>query len=230
MWLWIPLVIALEASAQTVPAPRPVAPAPAPAPVGGPSLVERIEARYAKVQTLRMAFTQTVKSPLYGDQSQTGTVAFARPGKMRWQFSEEHKQYISDGSTMWMVLEQDKQVWRYANWDPAGSPESLLHSLDHLDELFSIVTQTSTAEGHVLKLFPVAEGGVVNVLLELSPDLDVRKVTLIDSMDTRTELVFTAVEVGVALPPETFTYTPPAGIEVIDASLPTGSPAPQDSP
>lgn len=225
MWLWIPLVVALDASAQTPPAPRPVAPAPAPAPVDGPTLVQRIEGRYGKVDTLRMAFTQTVRSPLYGDQVQTGTVAFARPGKMRWTFAEDKKQYISDGATMWMVLEGDKQVWRYANWDPSGSPESLLNSLDHLDELFTVVTQASNADGHALKLLPIADSGVATVLLDLSPNLDVRKVTLIDSMDTRTELAFTAVEVGPSLPPETFTYTPPADFELIEAAFPT-----QDSP
>ena len=180
-------------------------------------LVARVEAHYATVNAMTARFTQTVASPLYGDQVQTGTVQFARPGKMRWFFEKEQKHYVGDGATMWVYLEAEQQVFRYRGWDPSGSPESLLHSLDHLDELFTVGVEKTGPEGHVLTMRPKNPVGLSQVQLWLAADLGVERVVVTDTMETRTELVFTDLKQNPPIAADTFVFTPPAGIEVIDA-------------
>ena len=107
MLVWMPLLAAALAEEPARPAVDPV--------------VARIEARYADISALKMGFTQTVASPLYGEMVQSGTVVFARPGKMRWRFTEEKKHYIGDGAVMWVYLEADKQAFKYSGWDPSSS-------------------------------------------------------------------------------------------------------------
>lgn len=185
-----------------------------------PPAVERVEAKYAKVDTLQMTFSQTVESPLYGKQTQTGTVAFQRPGKMRWDFAGEGKHYIGTGSAMWVYLENEKQAFKYDNWDASGSPESLLASLDNLDQLYTVTVDKSDDTGTLLTLRPRGDATYDHVKLALTGDLVVSSVTVIDAMETRTVLSFDKVELGPELPADTFTFTPPEGVEVIATGLP----------
>lgn len=208
----IPLLFASAALAQ--------APTEGPETSSVPPVVDRIEAKYADVPKLKMTFTQTVESQLYGKQTQTGTVAFARPGKMRWDFAGEDKHYISDGSTMWVYLAADKQAFKYENWDADGSPESLLSSLDNLDRLYTVSVDKTDDTATVLSLKPRANATYDHVKLALNGELVVQTVTVFDAMGTTTTLAFTDVELSPELPDTTFSFTPPEGVEVISTGLP----------
>lgn len=192
---------------------------PAPKPAPDP-LVAKIEAKYADVDSMAMDFSQTVTSPLYGEQTQKGTVAFARPGKMRWTFQGENKHYVSDGSTMWVYLENDKQAFKYSGWNPSGSAESLLTSLDNLDALFSVQSTESTDTGHTVTLTPKSEASYASVQLAMGPDLTIQRVVVADTMQTSTRLAFSNVELNAELPADTFAFEPPEGVEVIEAGFP----------
>ncbi len=189
-------------------------------PVDGADLVQRVEARYAKVRTMTMAFTQTVASPAYGAHTMEGTVALARPGRMRWSFKDEGKHYIGDGSgTMWVYVEPDRQVFKYSGWTASGA-ESLLTSLDNLGRLFEVRVVPSDPTEHVLELIPRDKGAYERIELHLAPDLTVRSIVLADAMQTTTTMAFRDVVLDADLPPDTFTFTPPEGVEVIEATLP----------
>ena len=179
--------------------------------------VTRIEAHYSTIQTLQAGFTQTVHSTLYGAQIQTGTVTFGRPGRMNWTFDKENKRYVSDGQTLWVVLSEDKQAFRYPGYDPSGSAESLLHSLDNLTLLFDVQVTSHGEQGTELRLQPKQAAGYSSVLLTLEPDLDVARVVVTDTMETRTELVFSDMKTNVEVPQTLFSYVPEPGVEVIDA-------------
>ena len=177
--------------------------------------VEAVEAHYSAVQHLSAQFTQVVKNPLYGDDTQTGSVQFSRPGKMRWTFSEDGKQYVSDGQQLWIVVPEDQAAYHHASFDPSGTPQALLHSLDHLDELF-VVTSVADAESPTFDLVPKVDQGVVSIRLELAKDLTVRRVTLRDAGDTVTELTFTEVNLAPEIPEDTYRFTAPAGVSVTE--------------
>ena len=177
--------------------------------------VQTVESHYAAVKQMSATFTQVVKNPLYGDDTQTGTVQFSRPGKMRWTFTEDGKQYISDGQQLWIFVPEDQAAYHHASFDPGGTPQALLHSLDHLDELFT-VTAVAGAEAPTFDLIPKADQGVVSIRLELAKDLTVRRVTLRDAGDTVTELTFTEVNLSPEIPEDIYRFTAPAGVSVTE--------------
>lgn len=205
----LPLLFVLSAHAEEVPSAQ------------AQAQVQKIETHYSSIKTLQASFTQTVKNPIYGDQTQAGTVVFGRPGKMAWTFGEDGTRYVSDGSTLWLVREADKQAFKYGGYDPSGSAESLLHSLDNLTLLYDVSVDAHSAEkGTRLTLKPKAEGTSVVVHITFLPDLVVSQVVVTDEMGTRTEMAFSDMKTNVEVPESTFAYTPGPGVEVIDAGAP----------
>lgn len=180
-----------------------------------PTTVEAVESHYGSVRHMSASFTQVVRNPLYGDDTQSGTVQFSRPGKMRWVFSEDGKQYVADGAQLWIYVPEDQAAYHHTGFDPAGTPQALLHSLDHLDELF-VVTTVQDASTPTFDLVPKVDQGVVSIRLELESNLTVRRVTLKDAADTVTELTFADVNLTAEVPESTYSFTPPPGVSLTE--------------
>ena len=184
------------------------------------ALVAKVEAKYAAVETMHASFVQTTKSELFGDEKQAGTVVIKRPTKMRWIFPDAGKQFITDGSTMWVYTEPDKQVIRFDDVaQQADAAQSLLQSLDKLDELFHVEGAAPPAEGkHAFELKPRAEGQVKKIDLVLTADLLVEHVVITDAFDSVTEMEFSDVKLGEDAPDALFGFVVPEGVEVITSS------------
>lgn len=194
--------------------------APLQALAGTPEIIEAVEAKYAGVETLSAQFTQTTKSELYGADEQKGTMSLMRPAKMRWVFDGDGKQFVTDGSTMWIYNPADNQVLKYEDVSQsAASADSLLQSLDRLSELFEIELLEDSPEKKRLSLKPKAKDAQVkNIELALDNDLVLQHVTILDAFDTRTALAFRDVKLDAKLPDSTFTFEVPKGAEVISAN------------
>lgn len=194
---------------------------PAAAWAGAEAVVEAVESKYASISGMKAQFTQTVKSPLYGDESQKGEVTLKRPSKMRWMFSGDGKQFVTDGKTMWIYNAPDNQVIRYNDVaSQAGSAQTLLTSLDKIGDLF-VISELPDDLGHTLKLQPKeGDAQFKQVELHLSSELVVEKVVITDPFDTVTELVFNQVTLDPKVSDDLFVFQVPAGAEVIDAGSP----------
>jgi outer membrane lipoprotein-sorting protein len=215
----------------------PPEPAPAPAPAAAPKpaappvvstvppaavtkLLDAIQAKYGPVSVLRGSITQTTGSPVYGTQVQKGTVVLQRPGKMRWEF-EDKREYVSDGSTMWIYTPADKQVIRIKDFGAqAATADAVLQSMHKLRELFDVTVISSDPKiGHELLLAPKAgqDAQFKTLGLKLDPKLVFDEVRITDPFDTVTVMDFTSVELGGAVAPGVFTFQIPEGVQVIDA-------------
>jgi outer membrane lipoprotein carrier protein len=181
-------------------------------------IVARIEARYAKVATLTASFTQTVHSAIYGDDVQSGTIAIARPGRMRWDFTGDGRIFVSDGTTMWIYTPAAKQALKYP-YTPTGA-NGLLQSLDRVGELFDVTApDPQPAHGVLVDLAPKqADGQVSKIRLTLSSDLSLQQLDLVDPTGAATSLVFSAVKLDAIVPESTFAFVPPAGTAVVDGA------------
>jgi outer membrane lipoprotein carrier protein len=181
-------------------------------------LVRKIEARYASIRTLSAEFVQKVSSPIYGDDSQAGTLLLERPNRMRWQFTgEEGRLFVADGQWLWMYSPADRQVVKAPQVEGAGGTDVLLESLAHLSERF---TPTFT---------PPPPGGTWHLVLVprdpkhpyrryevgLSADFSLEQLILVDPQNTVTRLDFRAVQLGGVPPGDAFTFVPPPGVEVV---------------
>lgn len=188
---------------------------------GAGAVVQAVESKYATVSGMKAKFTQTVKSAIYGDETQQGEVTLKRPAKMRWTFSGDGKQFVTDGETMWIYNAPDNQVIRYDDVSAqAGSAQTLLTSLDRIGELF-VISELPDDQGHTLELQPrKGDAQFKRVELHLDDKLVVEKVVITDPFDTVTELVFDQVTLDPKVSDDLFEFQVPAGAEVIDAGSP----------
>lgn len=179
-------------------------------------VVDAVEAKYAKVESIQAAFVQTTHSEIFGSEEQRGTLVLKRPRMMRWEFtSGVDKLFVTNGKTMWVYTRDDNQVIQYDNVTSQGGADSLLQSLDKLDEMFQ-VSLIDDSEGHHLQLVPKGDEQRFKKLeLKLDPELNVKHVHFVDAFDQVTELDFQDVKLDVKVPDSTFDFQIPEGVEVI---------------
>lgn len=82
------------------------------------AVVARVQAFYVDAQRLTALFRQTYTNTTFGKQSVSdGKLWIKKPGKMRWDYrgekgSKVKKSFISDGTTLWAVEHDNKQVFK----------------------------------------------------------------------------------------------------------------------
>lgn len=179
-------------------------------------VIAKVEAKYAKVETIQANFSQT-KKDAFGKTEQDGDVALKRPTKMRWRFTTgEQSQFVTDGDTLWIYTKADNQVLRIADTSKATSTaNTFLTSLDSLDEVFK-VTLVENEDGPTLDLVPREEGMYKSIQLGLDAELKLASAVFTDQYGNVTDIRFRDVKLDGDLPDSTFVFTPPEGATVID--------------
>lgn len=187
--------------------------------------VRALEASYRGVKTLRAEFTQTRK---WGNRTRTesGTMHLARGGLMRWDYREPSpKLFVATGKDLVLYVPADHQVTRskVKASDDVRVPFRLLLSRLNLRKVFSEISFADGAldskPGHrVLRAIPkkAEEAGYGEVLMEISPEHDIRTLVVTYADRSRMEFVFEDIQRNRAFSPSLFSFTPPPGVEVID--------------
>jgi outer membrane lipoprotein carrier protein len=69
------------------------------------AVVRALESRYAHARTLKASFFERYSDGKGAVQSESGTVYFSRPGRMRWDYeSPERKLFLVDGTNVWFYV------------------------------------------------------------------------------------------------------------------------------
>lgn len=181
-------------------------------------LVAKVGKKYADVKTMRADFVQTTRSETFGDEVTKGKLVVERPAKMRWSFGDE-RVFVTDGKSMWIYSKADAQVIVYDDISAQRSTaDSLLTSLDKLEELFVVTVESSTDEAHKLALKPKEEAQFKQVRLTLDAKLMITAVSIIDTFDNVTDLAFTNMELNVKTDDAMFSFAAPEGVDVVKAT------------
>jgi outer membrane lipoprotein carrier protein len=176
------------------------------------AVLKRIQTKYEAVDVVQARFAQKSTSPLYGESDQTGSLTVQRPKKMRWDFEGDGKQFISDGTTMWVYSKNDNQVIRYTDFgSQSASADAILQSLDKLGELFDVELGLTPKD-------EASKAQVKSIRLALTDELELREVAVTDAYDGVTTLRFETVTLGGSVAPDTFQFKVPEGAEVVDVS------------
>jgi outer membrane lipoprotein carrier protein len=189
------------------------------------SYVRSLETSYRGVNTLRADFTQTRK---WGNRIRTesGTVMLERGGQMRWDYVEPSpKLFVTSGKDLYLYVPADNQVThsKVKASDDVRVPFRLLLSRLNLRKIFGEITFAPGAidarpGNRVLRGVPrkAEETGYSEVLMEISPEFDIRTLVITYADRSRMEFVFDSISRNVPLSPSLFSFTPPAGVEVIE--------------
>lgn len=185
------------------------------------ALVEKIRAAHAAMKDYEARFTQTVTGAGRA-QNASGALSIKLPDKMRWDYSEPVvKQLITDGSTSWMVLPEDNQVY-VQPLNSAGSAKTpLLMLTGKMDFRGDYnVKRLEDADGFaVLELTPKAKGtGFKTATIAVDPkSYEIRRFRLEDLYGGVTDVRLTDVRKNVGVKDALFTFTAPEGMEVLQS-------------
>jgi len=181
---------------------------------------------YDQSQTFASDFSQKFWVKAYNqEKSSHGHVTFAKPGKMHWTYDDPQStgnRVVSDGVVIKVYEANNKQMYEQPiekSQYPAAL--SFLTGTGKLGDSFNFEVfpgdQMKFPGGIVLVGTPkTATPAYSKVLFYVdSATSQVRRVMIIDGQGNRNRFDFEAPKVNLAVAPELFKFTPPAGTSII---------------
>jgi len=207
-------------------------------------LVRRFEAVYHSSRTLRASFLERYFDNGKEVRSEAGVAYFARPGKMRWEYtSPEVNLYVVDGKWAWFYVPADHTVTRIRvkESSDARTPLALLAGEMKVSRVCKAVEADSTAQpsnplGMVLRctLRGSSDGpGTAGVakesnvssansyaLFELNPaNGELLRVVVADPGGVLVEFRFANWEFNPPVEDAKFRFQAPRGVAIVDGDL-----------
>jgi outer membrane lipoprotein carrier protein len=205
-----------------------------------PEIVRAVEARYARARTLEAEFYERYRASGQPGQSESGTVYFSKPGRMRWEYeSPSTKLFLVDGVNVWLYVPADRTASRakLKESDDWRTPLALLTGKIHLDRLCGKIELSRATGGAkssadapldprnvVLNCTPrpTAAGNEESssfrqILFEVDPEYHLVRVVVREPGDTETEFRFGDWRENIPVPEAKFHFDPPPGVNVVNA-------------
>jgi len=191
------------------------------------ALVRKVQQRYDATRDFTAAVTQEMTIASLGKStSARGTVAFKKPGKMRWEFDHDAPQVIvADGSTLWFYQPKEHQVIKapFREAFRSTTPISVLTGVGRLAQDFDASIGGASDDGKLvyLLLLPRRDGAAIGKLrLTVARDNgEIRGAEVYDPLGNISRLQFDDIRRNQNLPDDRFVFQIPAGVDVITSPL-----------
>ena len=186
-----------------------------------------VDEHYNHLRTLQAAFTEVYRGNGM-DRTESGTLWLKKPGKMRWEYrSPREKVFVSDGKQAWFYVPGDRQVRKteVKKLEDLRSPLAFLLGKTHLEkELRGLSLAPDAASSQVgdvvLRGVPQGwEDRVSQVLLEITPQSQIRRIIIEQVDGSTTEYRLDDMEENLQQADARFQFTPPPGVETIEGDL-----------
>ncbi len=186
--------------------------------------IKAVQKSYHNVRALRADFKQTYVS---GGRTrvESGTVVFAKGGRMRWDYREPGKKvFLSDGKHVDLYLPAQNQLNRSSlkASEDYRVPFRLLLSRVDLKKVFSKFEDAGEVfehdpEDRVIRAYPKhgEQSGYKYVVIEFDPQLNIRRLQLVYTDNSEMKFRFEHIDRNPKLSASLFHFTPPAGTEII---------------
>ena len=188
------------------------------------TLVDRMQGFYERTKDFTADFKQEYLYKTFNRTVvSTGTVAFQKPAKMRWEYLTPNKRtFVLSGDRIY-ALDPEAQTLTKAALPTSQLSASVtfLWGKGKLGNEFDISrTECKECLGTLLTLVPKRpDARFREVQLEIDPKTaQVRRSIVIDPDGSRNAITFSNLKLNVSLPKETFQLTPPPGTQIIDTT------------
>jgi outer membrane lipoprotein carrier protein len=187
-------------------------------------LAQRVDRHYNQLHSLKAQFTESYEG-LGRTRSESGTLLLLKPGRMRWDYSRPSgKVFLLDGKFAWFYSKGDPQVQRIGakQLDDLRSPLRFLLGHTQLEKEIDHLAVTPAADGnYTLAGVPHGqEKRIQRLTLTVTADGTITAIEIQETDGAETRFTFTGEQTNVLVPPETFKFTPPPGVPVVDAMSP----------
>jgi outer membrane lipoprotein carrier protein len=190
-------------------------------------LARRVDRHYDSLHSLKAGFSESYAG-LGTNRVESGILLLSKPGRMKWEYSSPPgKLFLIDGKYAWYYTQGDPQVQRIPakEMDDLRSPLRFLLGHTALEkELTGLHLAGGPAGEEKTVLIGQLKGQekrVSRITLAITPATGEITAMEVDETDGAiTRFTFTNQQPDARIPPETFRFTPPAGVPVVDALPP----------
>jgi outer membrane lipoprotein carrier protein len=203
---------------------QPAAGAEAPLPdLSSDEIAARVQAFYDGAKTFQADFNQRYTIFAYNKKKESqGRVAFVKPGKMSWRYTNNGNRVVSDGRLLKVYDADNKQSYEQ-EVGKSAYPAALSFLLGEGKLTASFAIKELSAEtvgfkgGYVLLAIPKeATPAYQRMMLYVDgKTFQVRRVLLIDAQKNKNVFDFSDPVVNLPVPPSEFQFSAPAGTQVI---------------
>jgi outer membrane lipoprotein carrier protein len=187
-------------------------------------LAQRVDRHYNQLHSLKAAFSESYDG--FGRaRTESGTLLLLKPGRMKWDYTAPAgKLFLLDGKYAWFYSKGDPQVQRIPakELDDLRSPLRFLLGHTQLEKELDKLTLASVGNG-AYKLSGVPRGQEKRIRrldLTVTAEGAITAIEIEETDGALTHFTFAGEQPNAPVPAETFRFTPPAGVPVVDALPP----------
>jgi outer membrane lipoprotein carrier protein len=180
--------------------------------------IDQLERFLAQTSGARGAFSQeTAGGASARVERSSGTFAFQRPGRFRWEVARPFEQLmVADGEQVWFYDRDLEQVTVRPMAEAMGAtPAAILFGSGRLDDDF-VLADAGEQEGlqWLLATPRSREAGFERIRIGFA-DATPRAMEVVDAFGRTVRFRFESIETNPGFPPGTFRFEVPAGTDVI---------------
>lgn len=189
------------------------------------AIIDRAVAAYARLNSIRAEFRQTLTNPLTGSsQTTTGVILRKKPNLLSINF-ESGDRVAADGSTLWVYLPSSipGQVVRMPyTGSNASTMDPAAHFLDSPRTRFTVTSAGTETVGsrstHVVNLIPKRANAAFTTARVWIDDDDasIRQFDVETASGLRRHVVITSFTANPALNRSSFRFVVPKGARIVD--------------
>lgn len=187
--------------------------------------ITKVQSSYRDVEAIRADFAQTYDTG-GASRVESGTVVFARGGRMRWDYREpEKKVFLSNKKEVLLYLPEEGQLNRTSvkESEDFRVPFRLLLSRLDLRKVFSRFEDANnqfqhSSEDRVIIAYPknADKMGYRHVVLEFDLQMNIRRLVIVYTDNTVMKFDFSHIDRNPPLAAALFELNPPAGTQIIN--------------
>lgn len=181
--------------------------------------IDQLKAFSRSTQSARGEFTQQlVKQSRQASPPAKGEFAFARPGRFRWDIQSPYQQLIvTDGKKLYFYDRDLKQVTvRQAGDVINATPAAVLFGGADLDSAFTLKDEGARDGLQWVEALPkLNDSGFDRIRIGMRDGLPA-EMEVKDAFGQVNRFVFTRISRNAAVADSDFSFTPPAGVDVIE--------------
>ena len=181
--------------------------------------IEKLQAFVAQTQSARANFTQDVLNEKGKSvQSAQGLLSFARPGKFRWEYRKPYEQLIvGDGEKLWVYDKELAQVTvKKLDGALGSSPAALLAGSNQIEEHYNLDAKGVKGGLDWLEAYPKTNDTLFEKVRMGFKGNTLDTMELYDHLGQVTRIRFSGIQRNPGLTADAFTFTPPAGADVLE--------------
>jgi outer membrane lipoprotein carrier protein len=187
------------------------------------ALVRKVDDHYNHLTSLRAHYVERY-SGLGMNRTEEGTLLLKKPGRMRWSYAAPvGKVFLLDGKFAWFYTPGDAQATRVPakELDDLRSPLRFLLGHTQLNKELDRLAVTPEGSGFRISGVPKGmEQRVKELSLWVTPAGAIERMRLEEIDGAVTEFAFSEMQENVPVKDSDFSFTPPAGVTVVQGLPP----------